>query len=113
MVPFEKITQQLAVHSAIEEAKSEKNDESSDPSTLALTKYEENFLEMANDKEKSKELERKIFQAASNHKADENENSKIKNLDEKIDNKDKNNSSITIDTVDEFQKYADGLIAMD
>lgn len=114
MLPFNTITKQLAVHSAIENAKFENNRETNDENAqqLEAKNYQENELKISND------YERKKYQVSLNRKDDKiDNNNEIEkpesNDDENNINNHNHNANVTVDTVENFQKYADGLVAMD
>ncbi|XP_063973512.1 uncharacterized protein LOC135160658 [Diachasmimorpha longicaudata] len=108
MSPFDAITKQLTDQSVIEELKEEESE--SDPINLPLVKYEESFVEMPNEDTKNDE------KIPLNHKKDKNG----KNVERTgksyptIENEMKNPiSKVDIDTSDAFQKFADGLVAIE
>lgn len=110
--PLTTITKQLTDHSFIEESKV---DEYGTPTNLPLTKYQESFLEMPNEKDPMDDEGMKSLkdEIPMNHKKIGEEIAKnTLKYSEKMINEVINipTTTINVDTVEGFQKFADGLV---
>ncbi|KAK0172764.1 hypothetical protein PV328_006042 [Microctonus aethiopoides] len=110
--PLATITKQLTDHSFIEESKI---DEYGTPTNLPLTKYQESFLEMPNEKDPMDDEGMKSLkdEIPMNHKKIGEEIAKnTLKYSEKMINEEINipTTTINVDTVEGFQKFADGLV---